>query len=161
MEFEQFKMNKVKLLNNKVNVVYEVNEPVGQDVIIKKQTIEVNKTPHPDLPAELSNLKKAVGQFIGLTKDKYSKINVIGITTGGEDEKEWTIATFILEVAGGYKTCINTPKVNLFADVIGIEKDFAEATMRLKEEVYAYLFENKVSQTEMDFEEEKEELVNN
>lgn len=180
MKRENFQLRKVKLISGGIEADYiDMANPDAQ----LSQSRQTN--PHPDLRGAIELLRCYVAnathldavqklkEFIvsetgkkeyqgilakaaSMQDDILQNIEVRGLSIKGEEEKQSVVITSVL-TCNGAKTALNTPRILLNGTKYGTEEAMQEDIDAIVEETYQYLFEGKVAQLQMDFNEEEEE----
>ena len=76
-------------------------------------------------------------------------ITVIGVSWSGEGDKRAIVISCKYKSVPGQIVALNTPRILLATEKLGIEEDCEEITNRLRQEVYEYIFEGKQDQLEL------------
>lgn len=148
----------------------------------KKLNEDCDYLPHPDLTEKLAELRLYFASRIGMLKGwdfarehlrkdskaleaaieehkaNIDRCKISGITFSGDTEEDRKV-----KITGSYKTPdggaigMATPAILLSNDVLGYEEDVKEICEEIKKEVYAYLFQHKKMQLDIESEAEKAE----
>ena len=164
---ENFALSKAKIVNGGLEAEYELTEIVGDDPCTTGYKITNSRLPHPDLPALFQKLRGIVGRVMGVTavlehlqSEQYpamsgvekfldgvcEQYDVRGISWSGSGAKEAVIISSVFTTASGLKCAVNTPRLPLNSETFGFEEELSEIIGRIKDEVFAYLFEGKQAQ---------------
>lgn len=85
-------------------------------------------------------------------KDKIvENTTVVGIKLNGVGDTSGVVIEHRYKPFTGKETRVKTPSITLKASTYGIEEMLNEAIETVEEEVYEYVFEDKISQTEIGF----------
>lgn len=170
-----FALSKVKAIKDGgLDVHFEVQETVGQEIYTEKYHMESAKDIHPDLRQCFKDLRPILGRIFNLTSfltmletpefkantkqqdaarafadELLGKIEVRGISLSGKDDNVGVVITGLLEVMNGQKTCINSPRVKFSNITYGFEEELEEIIARIETEVYLFLFKGKKAQLEL------------
>ena len=179
MKRENFVLTRVKLISGGIEADYIDKENPNSHISESRQI-----NPHPDLRGAIELLRCVVATatsldslqqlaaFIksetgkkeyqgilakcqGMQDDILENIKVRGLSIKGEEGKQSVVITSVLTCKGKC-TALNTPKIQLNADVYGNEDALMEDIQGIIEETYQYLFKAKCAQLEMEFEEEED-----
>lgn len=173
---ERFFLNKVKLIsgNGGIEANFETEDVVGSEIYHDSGHEKSTKIPHPDLLKIFEQLKPMVARIYHFTfireiimaedfkakpeqariaeralQEILGKINVIGISLSGSDDKAGVILTASFTADNNMKMAINTHRIKFTDTKYGFEEDLGELIKKLKEEVYNYIFEGKKAQLEI------------
>lgn len=171
-KFEQFKLEKVKLLKTAgLSVEYGIDEAFGNEVYHNKSNYSSDKEPHPDLTVIFKKFRPIVARILHLTDytdfvvrnegndeqvkaanaidgENVQKIRINGISLHGSNENEGC-KILALYNPDNYQCLAINPTVKFNAETYGFEPTVVELVDGLKKEVYAYLFDDKKAQMEL------------
>lgn len=176
LEYQNFDLVKIKL--SKDGPIIEHHE-TGLDAGTTKKEGEVQ--PNPDLIAALDKLKTYAAQRIGIldgwdfarenTKsdldtlkiaidghtEAASRFNVNGITIIGDGDKIGVMITGSLNLPKGGSVGMAVSKITFGSDKLGYENEVEEICEEIRKECYAYRFQSKKLQLDIETEIDKEE----
>lgn len=167
-----FKLGKVKLVKDGgLDVVFQVEEQIGQEVYTEKYHTESTKDIHPDLIKAISGMKTIMARVYHMnffrmlmTNDEFNatpeqseiaeklyqeilaKIRITGLSLSGQDANEGVVISGTFTADTNQKMAINSHRIKFTDTKYGFEEDLEITTDEIKEEVYAFLFENKRAQ---------------
>lgn len=170
-----FKLSKVQLRGNvSIKVNYEICESVGDVEYTNKYKIESTKEIHPDMKhlfdclvdvlADTCNVYKLVdtvclSKFEATeeqkaiareeTKATTERITVNSVTLSGKDDNAGCIISGEMEVMGGLKATVISPRLKYNEEIFGFEHELGTVLMALQKEIYAYLFQGKQAELEV------------
>lgn len=174
LEYQHFKMIKCKINKDGVSVHHHENLDNAMD-----QHTSGEYQPHPDLLAQIDRLKLYMATRLGMLQgwdysrehlkaDKTKLKQVImmheeviermkpsGIQFVGEGETAGVLITGSILVPKGGSTGLTVPKITFGKTVLGYEDDVEEICEDIKKEVYAYRFQSKKHQLDLETEEAK------
>lgn len=176
LEYKHFNLIKVKITKDGVNVHHHENfeDPIDQNTSGEYQ-------PHPDLLKQIDRLKLYMATRLGLLqgwdysrehlkadKTKLQQIIMMheeviermkpsGIQYVGEGETAGILITGSILVPHGGSTGLTIPKIPFGKTVLGYEDDVEEICEDIKKEVYAYRFQSKKHQLDIETEQYKKE----
>lgn len=171
---KNFELSKVKIgKGGGLDVHFETQEAIGNEIYTEKHHLESAKDVHPDLANLIEDLRPIVGRVFNMTsflsmvdtpdfkatkkQTEFSRsfadellenIEVRGITLSGKEDKVGVIVTSVLSVLNG-KTAINTPRIILSSEKFGFEQELEEIIHKIEKEVYLFLFKGKKAQLEL------------
>lgn len=174
LEYQHFDLRKVKIDKNGANVDHHEG---GSDAGIVSKIGET--TPHPDLQKSLDALKAIMARRLGLLegtdiareiskgdlakyelalnreKEIINRCNVNGLTFTGSGDKFGVMITgsVLLPISGSVGLAVS--KIAFNEDSLGYEKEVEQLCEKVKVEVYAYRFQNKKAQLDIEFEASK------
>lgn len=157
-----------------MDVHFEVQETIGEEVYTEKYHIESAKDIHPDLRACFKELRPIMARIFNLTsfltmieadvykstheqeesarefaKQLLEKIEVRGVSLSGKDDNVGCVITGLFNVINNQKTCINSPRMKFANVVYGFEEELEEIISRMESEVYLFLFKGKKAELEL------------
>lgn len=170
-----FKLSKVQLQGNgSVKVNYEICESVGDVEYTNKYKIESTKEIHPDMKhlfdclvdvlADTCNVYKLVdtvclSKFEATEEQKAiareeteattERITVKSVTLSGKDDNVGCIISGEMEVKGGLKATVISPRLKYNEEIFGFEHELGTVLTELQKEIYAYLFQGKHAELEV------------
>lgn len=177
LEYSDFNLQQFKTTGEGAKISYWVGglEP-------KKINEDCDYLPHPDLTEKLGELQLYFASRIGILKGwdfardhlrkdskaleaameehkaNVERCKISGISFSGESSEDLKV-----KITGSYKTPdggaigMATPAILLENDKLGYEEDVKEICEEIKKEVYAYLFQHKKFQLDIESEAEKAE----
>ena len=141
---DNFTLKKVKFLpKGGIQTDYEIALAVDGEVLTKERSEVCSQEVHPDLKDAIKALSPIVADVFEFQDEAKERIEVRGIAISGIGDKEGIVITSVFETSNGQKTCINTPRL-LTATDDGQTLD--AAVEKIRDEVYAYLYEGKQAQ---------------
>lgn len=169
---ESFKLSKVKLIKDGgLDCHFEVEEVSGQEVYLEKYHTESSKDLHPDLSSKFLELKPILARIYHLSffrdiiqkpdfkatakqsqfaekfyQEILSRINVTGVAISGQDKNEGIIITGTFKADTNQIMAINSHRIRFVDTKYGFEENLEILVDEIKEEVFAFLFENKRAQ---------------
>ena len=145
---EAFSLSKVKLHPNDggLDAAYSVSHKQGEEISIIERQESSSQIVHPDLKLALDTLKPLVAQVFDFPDAKQEKIEIRGLAYSGSGSKKGVVITSVYETVSGKKVALNTPRILVEGTEYGFEETLAAVSNRVKDEVYAYLFEGKSAQ---------------
>ena len=172
---QNFKLSKVQLKDNGcIKVNYEICESVGDIEYTNKYKIESTKEIHPDMKhlfdclvdvlADTCNVYKlldtvCLSKFEATEEQKAiareeteattERITVKSITLSGKDDNAGCIISGEMEVKGGLKVTLITPRLKYNEEIFGFEHELGDVLTALQQEIYAYLFQGKKAELEV------------
>lgn len=176
LEYQHFDLIKVKITKDGADVTHHES---GNDAGQLTKIGEVQ--PHPDLQASLDELAPFMAQRIGILdgwdfsrehtkkdlevlkmamdghKEAISRCNVNGITFLGDGETYGVMITGSLKLPKGGSIGMAVSKITFGKDVLGYETEVEEICEKIKKEVYAYRFQSKKLQLDIETELKKKE----
>lgn len=175
LEFQHFDLKKFKITKDGVDVTHhESGNDAGE--IIKKGEVQ----PHPDLQKTLDQLKLHFATRLGLLqgwdysrekikkdedalkgaidghKEAVARCKIGGLTFVGEGETYGVIITGNLLTPNGGSVGLAVPKITFGLTKLGYEEDVKEICEEVKKEVYAYRFQSKKAQLDIETEIERQ-----
>lgn len=174
VEYQFFDLRKVKMTSKGADVAHQEG---GSDLGMVTKLGET--TAHPDLQKALDRLRPIMARRLGLlcgtdvardiakgdlskyqvAMDKETEVinrcNVNGITFVGSGEKYGVMLTGSILVPGGGSVGLAVPKIAFELDTLGYESECEDLCEEVKKEVYAYRFQNKKAQLDLEFEANK------
>lgn len=175
VEFQHFQVKKFKITPKGVDITHiEIGEDTGEIATVGRVV------PHPDLKEKMNQLKIYMATRLGLLqgwdfsranlklknedllkqaldghKDAIDSCNVNGLTFVGEGDLFGVIITGSLKTPKGGSAGMAIPKITFGKEVLGYEKEVEEICDEIKEEIYAYRFQHKKAQLDIETEAEK------
>ena len=172
---QSFKLSKVQLKDNGcIKVNYEICESVGDIEYTNKYKIESTKEIHPDMKhlfaclvdvlADTCNVYKLVdtvclSKFEATEEQKAiareeteattERITVKSVTLSGKDDNVGCIISGEMEVKGGLKATVISPRLKYNEEIFGFEHELGDVLTALQKEIYAYLFQGKKAELEV------------
>lgn len=170
-----FNLSKVKLIKNGgIEAHYTMTEALGNEVYHNEHQIKDTKDIHPDLMNCFKEMRVLMAQLFGVysfttlmntpdfkanakqkdlaeafADEASKKIEVRGISISGEDDNVGVVITGLYEFSNGMKSAINSPRIRLAGSSFGFEDELQAIVERVKDEVFAFLFEGKKAQLEL------------
>ena len=176
IDYKNFDLIKFKKTDNGVDVWHHEG---GTDAgTIHKQG---EAESHPDLQEKMNQLKIYMAQRLGLLdgwdfcrenlkgdldvtkivldehKAVIERCNIKGLTFKGDGELYGVMITGSFKLPKGGSIGIAVPKITFAAETLGYEEDIQTICEEIKEEVYAYRFQGKRAQTDIETEIQKVE----
>lgn len=173
----QFSLSKVKVLKDKVVVDYHMDRTIGSEFFRDTLKYESSRFPHPDLKTPLMTLKPMMAHIFRLdtaknvasitdkaqresaieaVTDNMNSLEITGIGLSGSNDNRAVVITAMLRSPSGMTMAINSHLIRL-----GIEtpaypfvEELNEIAKKLEEESYLYVFESKMAQQTIAFEDE-------
>ena len=167
-EKKDFGFKKVKIVKGQVEIEANPSFVIDGSTYSPNLKDKFPMEPHKDLINELSELKKPLAKLHGLldvemlieSKDfkatpaqkkaaklhtdvKLGQINVTGISLSGKGQNEGVIIT---GTYGGQS--INSKRIRFIGNGLGFEDEVQEACDAVVDEVYAYLYQGKITKPE-------------
>lgn len=172
---DSFKLCKIQLQGNgSVKVNYEICESVGGVEYTNKYKIESTKEIHPDMRhlfdclvdvlADTCNVYrledaiylpkfKATEEQKTIAKEETEAategITVKSVTLSGKDDNVGCIISGEMEVKGGLKATVISPRLKYNEEIFGFEYELGTVLTELQKEIYAYLFQGKHAELEV------------
>lgn len=172
---QSFKLSKVQLKDNGcIKVNYEICESVGDIEYTNKYKIESTKEIHPDMKhlfdclvdvlADTCNVYKLVdtvclSKFEATDEQRaiareeleatIEEITVKSVTLSGKDDNVGCIISGEMEVKGGLKATVISPRLKYNEEIFGFEHELGTVLTELQKEIYAYLFQGKHAELEV------------
>lgn len=165
VDFEQFTLKKAKIFDSSVECDFEEKRVIDGEAHVITHNVKASYIPHPDLIEFRNRLRQyliqayhlnvgydlAIKYLKGEQKEKaeegmldlYDKVEVTGISIGGENQLRGVVISGKIESNNKSKCAMNTPRIVFASDKIGIEKDVEKTVELINKEVYKYLFEGK------------------
>lgn len=176
LEYQHFNLIKCKITKDGVEVHHHENfeNPIDQKTSGEYQ-------PHPDLIAEFNRLRLYMATRLGLLQgwdysrehlksdetmlkqiimmhdEVLERMKPSGIQFVGEGETSGVLITGSILVPKGGSTGLTVPKITFGKTVLGYEDDVQEICEDIKKEVYAYRFQSKKHQLDIETEAKKKE----
>lgn len=177
LEYQHFDLKKFKVTKDGLNVEHHEN-------VIEPRTINVSSEyqPHPDLKVKMDQLQLYMATRLGLLegwdfsrehlgiekedemkqavqnhKDTIARCNVNGLTFLGEGETAGVQITGSVKCTNGGSFGLAVPKIIFDSDKLGYESEVKEICEEIKIEVYAYRFQSKKLQLDIETELKKKE----
>lgn len=171
LEYQHFQMTKFKVADEIASVKFY--EHGNEHTMTPKEHV------HPDLKEALEQLKLYMAQRLGLLegwdfsrehvkkdsesltlaiqghKDTIARCNVNGFTFVGDGETAGVQLTGSVKLPHGGSVGLAVAKITFGKDVLGYEDEVQEICEEIKKEVYAYLFQAKKLQLDIETEAEK------
>lgn len=172
LEYQHFDLKKFKVTKDGVDVTHHENaiEPLQSAVSGEYQ-------PHPDLKVSMDKLQLYMATRLGLLlgwdharehlglkkedalamavkghEEAVERCNVNGLTFVGEGETAGVMITGSVKLIHGGSFGLAVPKITFGKTVLGYEDDVQEICEEIKKEVYAYRFQSKKLQLDLDTE---------
>jgi len=179
LEFKHFDLRKIKMQKKGADVDHHEG---GSDAGIVSKIGET--APHPDLQKVLDELKPFMARRLGLLegidtatemakgdlhalkpvlekrKEIQNRCNVNGLTFTGSGDKYGVMITGSVSTPENGSFGLAVPRITFGQDVLGYEDEVDEICERIKKEVYAYRFQNKKAQLDIEFEAERIDAEN-
>lgn len=179
LEYKHFDLRKIKMQKKGADVDHHEG---GADAGIVTKIGET--APHPDLQTALDELKPFMARRLGLLegidiatemakgdlhalkpvlekrKEIQNRCNVNGLTFVGSGDKYGVMITGSILLPINGSVGLGVKQITFGSDVLGYEEEVEEICERIKKEVYAYRFQNKKAQLDIEFEAEKIEAEN-
>lgn len=178
LEYHDFDLIKFKVSAKGVEITHHEG---GLNPII--QTTSSEHAPHPELKEKMDQLQLYMAQILGLLDGwDYSRANIkfkdseeaLKGAKSGHDEAVSRCSigglvflgegeTMGVKITGSIKTPkagsvgLSTPKITFESEKLGVEEEVAEICEEIKKEVYAYRFQGKKHQTDIETEIAKQE----
>lgn len=173
LEYQHFEMVKFKIQDERATVKFF---EFGNE-----HTMSPKEHVHPDLKAAIEQLRLYMAQRMGLLdgwdfardkikkdsdaltmaidghKETVARCNPNGFTFVGDGETSGVQITGNIKLPHGGSVGLAVGKITFGKDVLGYEDDVAEICEEIKVEVYAYLFQSKKLQLDIETEAEKAE----
>ena len=172
---DSFKLSKIQLKDNGcIKVNYEISESVGDIEYTNKYKIESTKEIHPDMKhlfaclvdvlADTCNVYRLVDtvclpKFEATDEQKaiareeleatIEGMTVKSVTLSGKDDNAGCIISGEMEVKGGLKATVISPRLKYNEEIFGFEHELGTVLMSLQKEIYAYLFQGKKAELEV------------
>lgn len=176
LEYQHFDLQKIKMNKKDAYIEHQVSGLEGGTFIMTD-----GQPPHPDLQKSLDGLKKIMARRLGLLEGtdiameiakgdlvKYEKAmnkekeiiarcNVGGLTFTGSGDKSGVMITgsILLPISGSVGLACS--RIEFEGEALGYENETYELWEAVKKEAYAYRFQNKKAQLDLEFEAEKME----
>lgn len=170
-----FKLSKVQLRGNVgIKVNYEICESVGDVEYTNKYKVESIQEIHPDMKhlfsclvdvlADTCNVYnlvdtvclskfEATDEQRAIAREKLESIiegmTIKSITLSGKDDNAGCIISGEMEVIGGLKATVISPRLKYNEEIFGFEHELGEVLIALQKEIYAYLFQGKKAKLEV------------
>lgn len=144
-----FKLGKVKLdANGGIRAHYDVTELKDGQTYQNHYVVNKGMAVHSDLTTRLQSLTPIVAKVFHIQDETFiwDHMRVLGLSISGKGDNVGVVITSALTAANGLATCINTPRIKLYAIPFGFETELATIVSTIEREVYAYLFEGKQAQ---------------
>lgn len=175
LEYQHFDLRKFKVTKDGVDVTHhESGMEAGE--ITKRGEVQ----PHPDLKEKMDQLALYMATRLGLLqgwdysrthikeeealkgameghKEVIERMNVNGLTFVGEGETAGVMITGSIKVPKTGSTGLTVPKITFGSDKLGYETEVEEICEEIKREVYAYRFQSKKLQLDIETEAKKKE----
>lgn len=177
MKRKNFKLKKVKLLKGDGLEAHWISaETEGAETFNSENLKKSTKDIHPDLTTKIRSLDEIVmairgyndfklvlessmfgangAQKAAIEKTLHSikeRVDVSGISINGDDEKKKVSITFKFEEDSKQVVGSSTHAIYLSQEKYGYEEDLQNIVEEIEDEVYAYLFEGKRSQQQIQF----------
>jgi hypothetical protein len=153
VQLKDFDFKKSKVKDGVVYVDYSINFKANGGVRHPKISDEITD-PHPDLI-------KSVKAFLDILLDIWefevkdeNEVQVTGVSFSGKEENEGLIITGKKSVEGGV-VAMNSHRIRLAGETLGIEGKLAKLYEDHKKEVFAALYEGKTAQMKIPFKDDK------
>lgn len=172
---KNFKLSKVKIgKGGGLDVHFETQEAIGNEVYTEKHHLESAKDVHPDLEQLFKDLRPIVGRIFNLTSflslietpdfkatakqkefsrgfadDLLENIEVRGVSLSGEKDNVGVVITSVLTILKGQKTAINTSRIKFATENYGFEEQLENIIANIEKEAYLFLFKGKKAQLEL------------
>lgn len=169
---KNFKLSKVKRIKNGgLDIHYTIEETEGSEVFNPKIHLEHPKDFHPDLTDKLGKLKPILARIYHLTFftelmglnefeatqeqeeiamklecEIMDKITVNGVTFSGSDKNRGIVISGSFTADTNQAMPINSHNLKFSSTRYGFEEEVERICEELKDEVYAYVYENKRAQ---------------
>ena len=159
---ENFELTKIKFLHGQTTAKYVVRHNEGNKSVANNYAVEIREYPHTDFTETLGKFKSHFLDILGISRDKSHKQELMRVVTAtGFELKEAGESSTVkitgkLEAANEVEVAINTPNLRYYTSELGIEEELAQDIEKMKDEVYAFIFEGKEAQQKIDFDEESE-----
>lgn len=177
LEYQHFDLKKFKVTKDGLDVTHHEN-------VIEPRTISVSSEyqPHPDLKEKMDQLQLYMATRLGLLegwdfsrahlglkkedemkqavqnhKDTIARCNVNGITFLGEGDTFGVSITGSIKCPKGGSFGLAVPKITFESDKLGYETEVEEICEEIKKEVFAYRFQSKKLQLDIETELKKKE----
>ena len=181
VRFDDFTLKKCKIAKDGIEASFDKKAVIDDQAQVIEYDVKAKYFPHPDI-LKLRNklreylvkayhldegyeeaLKYLKGEQKKNTQEKmmdlYDKIEVTGISIGGDDQLRGVVISGKIESNNKSKCAMNTPRIVFSSDKLGYEQDVQGIIDEIEEEVHAYLFKNKKAQAEL-FESHQAEVPN-
>jgi hypothetical protein len=176
LEYQHFDLRKVKMEKKGADITHHES---GSDAGIVHKVGE--SAPHPELQKKLDALKPLMAKRLGLLEGTdmarhylkgdlnalqtaldlekliISRCNVNGLTFTGSGDKYGVMITGSILVPETGSVGLAVPKITFSQTVLGYEEEAEQLCEEVKKEVYAYRFQNKKAQLDIEFEAKKVE----
>lgn len=176
LEYKHFDLLKLKMNKKDAYIQHQVSGTEGGTFVMTD-----GQTPHPDLQKSLDGLKKIMARRLGLLegtdvareiakgdlskyetamnkeKEIIERCNVNGLTFTGSGDKFGVMITGSILLPFGGSCGLAVSRIVFGEDVLGYEDEVEELCEEVKKEAYAYRFQNKKAQLDLEFEAEKAE----
>ena len=179
---EDFTLKKATINNDGLECSFVENRIIDKSPQVIAHKIKANYIPHPELIRLRDKLKEFLvkayhmdrgyehaingltGKKLKDAEDSYLdlllKIEVTGVSIGGEEQLRGAVISGKVESNNGAKCAMNTPRIVFSSEKLGYEQDVEIEVGLIAAEVYRYIFEGKKAQAELfDAPEEKETKV--
>lgn len=171
VNFDQFTLKKAKISDTGVDCDFEEKRVIDGTAQVIEHNVKAKYIPHPDLTRLRDTLREylvkayhlnigydtAIKYLKGEQKkiaeegmiDLYNKIEVTGISIGGEEQLRGVVISGKIESNNKSKCAMNTPRIVFSSEKLGYELDVEGQIELIEREIYKYLFEGKKAQKEL------------
>lgn len=171
VDFDSFTLKKAVIGDTSVECSFEEKRVIDDTAQVIDHTVKAKYIPHPDLIRLRDTLREylvkayhldsgyelAIKYLKGEQKTKaeegmidlYEKIEVTGISIGGDEQLRGVVISGKIESNNKSKCAMNTPRIVFSSEKLGYELDVEGQVELIEREVYKYLFEGKKAQKDL------------
>lgn len=146
---EHFNLIAVKIKDSKVYANYDVEYLSNGAVKRSENNNSFPEVPHPEFVAALESLTQYAREVMHMDGKYDDRITVTGIKVAGSGQNEGVIIKTMYKADNGLKTAVNTPIIHFARTAFGFEAEVEEIVLRLKDETYKYIYEDKKGELEL------------